>query len=119
MLASNKGLSLCEVIACVVSPDRLLCYTREIELMGFASPTSARYKNRDYNGRQIDSVKGFVDMSRGLNFEEQAHREREREDAERKQRKLEEDHRLRTEKEEDDDDEKEYEDEEYDNDDNE
>lgn len=88
------------------------CLHREIELMGAASPTSARYKNRNYSGRRIDSVEGFVDMSRGLNFEEQAHREREREDAERRQRKLEEEQRLRAEEEDDadDEDDEEYED---------
>ncbi len=43
---------------------------REIELMGYSSPTSARYKNRDYSGRKIDSVQGYVDMSRGFNVEE-------------------------------------------------
>lgn len=87
-----------------------MCRHREIDLMGFASPTSARYKNRNYDGRRIDSVEGFVDMSRGLNFEEQAHREREREDAERRQRKMEEDQRLRAEADDEDDDDEEYED---------
>lgn len=57
-------------------------------MMGFTSPTSARYKNRNYNGRLMDSVEGYVDMSRGLNVAEQA--EQEKIEEERRQREQEE-----------------------------
>jgi hypothetical protein len=69
------GVTVLGLLALLLRNNYSRFQKREIDLMGFSSPTSARYKNRNYSGRKIDSVEGFVDMSRGLNFEEQAQEE--------------------------------------------